>query len=136
MGPPGGARNAVDPRFVSLFSVFEVETPSADSLRAIFQTILAGHLATMPEAVGGLRRMVLVWQGFGLNAASPLLCMTPQPGRNAAVLLEANGLRSSAPPCSGTTAINLAKRALHCAPSSIRADPMHRCAPGWATARP
>lgn len=53
MGPPGGARNAVDPRFISLFSVFEVETPSADNLRAIFGAILGGHLAGMPVAVSG-----------------------------------------------------------------------------------
>jgi dynein heavy chain len=54
MGPPGGARSAVDPRFASLFSVFEIETPSSDNLRAIYRTILGGHVAGMPEAVGVL----------------------------------------------------------------------------------
>ena len=53
MGPPGGARNAVDPRFASLFSVFEIEAPSADSLRAIYGTILGRHLTGMPQEVRG-----------------------------------------------------------------------------------
>lgn len=53
MGPPGGARNAVDPRFTGLFSVFEVEAPSTDSLRAIYGTILGRHLSGFPDAVGG-----------------------------------------------------------------------------------
>ena len=53
MGPPGGARNAVDPRFMSLFSVFEIASPSSDNLRTIYQTILSGHMARMPDAVGG-----------------------------------------------------------------------------------
>ncbi len=37
MGPPGGARNAVDPRFISLFSMFEIQAPSNDNLRTIYQ---------------------------------------------------------------------------------------------------
>jgi dynein heavy chain len=37
MGPPGGARNNVDPRFISLFSVFEIQAPSNSNLRTIYQ---------------------------------------------------------------------------------------------------
>lgn len=37
MGPPGGARNPVDPRFISLFNVFEIQFPSTDNLRTIYQ---------------------------------------------------------------------------------------------------
>lgn len=37
MGPPGGARNNVDPRFISLFSVFEIQAPSNSNLRTIHQ---------------------------------------------------------------------------------------------------
>lgn len=37
LGPPGGARNNLDPRFVSLFSVFEVQAPSNSNLRTIYQ---------------------------------------------------------------------------------------------------
>jgi len=44
MGPPGGARNQVDPRFISLFSVFEIQFPSTDNLRTIYQAILSRHL--------------------------------------------------------------------------------------------
>jgi dynein heavy chain len=40
MGPPGGARNAVDPRFISLFSAFEVQPPTNDNLRTIYQVIV------------------------------------------------------------------------------------------------
>lgn len=61
MGPPGGARNSVDPRFISLFSVFEIATPSNDNLRTIYQTILAGHLARMPDAVRGAAALTHVW---------------------------------------------------------------------------
>jgi hypothetical protein len=45
MGPPGGARNAVDPRFISLFSAFEVQPPTNDNLRTIYQVGVGGkHL--------------------------------------------------------------------------------------------
>ena len=42
MGPPGGARNPVDPRFMSLFNVFEIQFPSNDNLRTIYQVRFAG----------------------------------------------------------------------------------------------
>ena len=41
MGPPGGARNPVDPRFISLFSVFEIQFASNENLRTIYQAILS-----------------------------------------------------------------------------------------------
>ena len=47
MGPPGGARNPVDPRYLSLFNVFEIEFPSRDSLERIYENILARQLATI-----------------------------------------------------------------------------------------
>lgn len=45
MGKPGGGRNAVDPRFLSLFSCFNVTFPSPESLVKIYSSILSGHLA-------------------------------------------------------------------------------------------
>ena len=42
MGVPGGGRNPVDPRFISLFSVFNITFPSDDSLKKIYTSILAG----------------------------------------------------------------------------------------------
>jgi dynein heavy chain len=50
MGPPGGARNHVDPRFISLFNVFEIQFPSTDNLNTIYQAILLQHLAKLPGA--------------------------------------------------------------------------------------
>ena len=54
MGPPGGARNAVDPRLLSLFNVFEIQFPAPDNLRTIFQSILAGHLVPFKSDVAAV----------------------------------------------------------------------------------
>lgn len=43
MGKAGGGRNEVDPRFISLFSVFNVPFPSEESLHLIYSSILQGH---------------------------------------------------------------------------------------------
>jgi len=43
MGKPGGGRNDVDPRFISLFSVFNMTFPAEESLFQIYSSILAGH---------------------------------------------------------------------------------------------
>uniref|UniRef100_A0A8C2U8V4 Dynein axonemal heavy chain 10 n=1 Tax=Coturnix japonica TaxID=93934 RepID=A0A8C2U8V4_COTJA len=43
MGKAGGGRNVVDPRFISLFSVFNVPFPSEQSLDLIYASILKGH---------------------------------------------------------------------------------------------
>ena len=40
----GGGRNEVDPRFISLFCVFNVTFPSTESLFHIYSSILSGHL--------------------------------------------------------------------------------------------
>lgn len=37
MGPPGGARNPVDPRFISLFAAVEIQPPTNENLRTIYQ---------------------------------------------------------------------------------------------------
>ena len=44
MGKAGGGRNETDPRFVSLFSVFNMTFPSEESLFLIYNSILVGHL--------------------------------------------------------------------------------------------
>ena len=51
MGKPGGGRNPVDPRFISLFSVYNVSFPSQVSLMQIYNSILGGHLQAFPAAV-------------------------------------------------------------------------------------
>ncbi|XP_020287480.1 dynein heavy chain 10, axonemal isoform X2 [Pseudomyrmex gracilis] len=63
MGKPGGGRNEVDPRFISMFSVYNVTFPSSETLSYIYTSILSGHLQTFSEGVrniaGGLVRLTL-----------------------------------------------------------------------------
>ncbi|KAM5237710.1 dynein axonemal heavy chain 10 [Ctenodactylus gundi] len=51
MGKAGGGRNEVDPRFMSLFSVFNVPFPSEQSLHLIYFSILRGHTSTFHESI-------------------------------------------------------------------------------------
>ncbi len=48
----GGGRNEVDPRFMSLFSVFNVTFPSSKSLHLIYSSIITGHLIPFNEGIG------------------------------------------------------------------------------------
>ena len=43
MGKAGGGRNEVDPRFISLFSVFSIPFPAVESLNLIYASIIKGH---------------------------------------------------------------------------------------------
>ncbi|XP_053136194.1 dynein axonemal heavy chain 10 [Hemicordylus capensis] len=54
MGKAGGGRNEVDPRFISLFSVFNVPFPSEVSLHLIYASILRGHLAVFHESIAAI----------------------------------------------------------------------------------
>ena len=47
LGLPGGARNATDPRLLSLATAFSVQMPSDDSLRGICLPILAHHVTSL-----------------------------------------------------------------------------------------
>uniref|UniRef100_A0A673VC35 Dynein axonemal heavy chain 10 n=1 Tax=Suricata suricatta TaxID=37032 RepID=A0A673VC35_SURSU len=51
MGKAGGGRNEVDPRFISLFSVFNVPFPSEESLHLIYSSILKGHASVFHESI-------------------------------------------------------------------------------------
>jgi dynein heavy chain len=51
MGTPGGGRNEIDPRFISLFSVFNIAFPDEDSLEHIYSSILKGHVSIFSDAV-------------------------------------------------------------------------------------
>lgn len=51
MGKPGGGRNEVDPRFISMFSVYNVIFPANETLCYIYTSILSGHLQTFSEEV-------------------------------------------------------------------------------------
>lgn len=43
MGKAGGGRNEVDPRFLSMFSVYNMTFPSDDTVTHIYLSILKGH---------------------------------------------------------------------------------------------
>ncbi|XP_031164939.2 dynein heavy chain 10, axonemal [Sander lucioperca] len=51
MGIAGGGRNEVDPRFVSLFSVFSIPFPAVDSLHLIYASILKGHTRAFEDII-------------------------------------------------------------------------------------
>lgn len=51
MGKAGGGRNAVDPRFISMFSVFNLIFPVDDTLRHIYLSILQGHTEEFDEEI-------------------------------------------------------------------------------------
>jgi dynein heavy chain len=51
MGPPGGGRNSVDPRFISLFNVFNLTAPRPDVLMKIYGSILTKFLEPFSESV-------------------------------------------------------------------------------------
>ncbi|VDL92009.1 unnamed protein product [Schistocephalus solidus] len=62
MGPPGGGRRSLDPRFVSFFSLFYCLQPSADSLTKIFGSIISGYFSNgfskkLQSMVEGLTQM-------------------------------------------------------------------------------
>uniref|UniRef100_A0A8C3JB17 Dynein axonemal heavy chain 10 n=1 Tax=Calidris pygmaea TaxID=425635 RepID=A0A8C3JB17_9CHAR len=60
MGKAGGGRNEVDPRFISLFSVFNIPFPSEQSLNLIYASILKGHTAMFNESVSAISDKITV----------------------------------------------------------------------------
>jgi dynein axonemal heavy chain len=54
MAPPGGGRNPVDPRFISLFNVVSVTFPTNDSLKRIYSSILSTHLENFGDSLQSL----------------------------------------------------------------------------------
>lgn len=51
MGTPGGGRNDIDPRFASLFAVFNIAFPKDESLNKIYAGILEGHVSNFSPDV-------------------------------------------------------------------------------------
>ncbi|OQR81950.1 dynein heavy chain, partial [Thraustotheca clavata] len=51
MGPPGGGRNQVDPRFVALFNVYNLTPPTKDVLKNIYGSILTTYLRNFNQSV-------------------------------------------------------------------------------------
>ncbi|KEG14252.1 putative dynein heavy chain [Trypanosoma grayi] len=54
MAPPGGGRNTLDPRFVSLFTVFNILFPSDESINTIYGQILRDAYKSMTKEVSDL----------------------------------------------------------------------------------
>uniref|UniRef100_A0A287AF97 Dynein axonemal heavy chain 10 n=1 Tax=Sus scrofa TaxID=9823 RepID=A0A287AF97_PIG len=54
MGKAGGGRNEVDPRFISLFGVFNILFPSEESLHLIYSSILKGHTSVFHESIAAV----------------------------------------------------------------------------------
>lgn len=76
MGPPGGARNNLDPRFVSLFDTFEVQFPSTTNLQTIYTSILAHHVASLSDEIKG--QFILPLMGKTSLGNVWLACLTPK----------------------------------------------------------
>lgn len=51
MGPPGGGRNPVDPRFVALFNVFNLTLPTQGVLSNIYSSIVVTKYEQFPDNV-------------------------------------------------------------------------------------
>ncbi|XP_036364895.1 dynein heavy chain 6, axonemal-like [Octopus sinensis] len=49
--PPGGGRNAITPRLVRHFSVFNIPPPAEHSLKLMFTAILSGFFIEFPQAI-------------------------------------------------------------------------------------
>ncbi|XP_077995609.1 dynein axonemal heavy chain 10-like isoform X2 [Glandiceps talaboti] len=59
MGKPGGGRNEVDPRFISLFTVFNITFPSEESLKHIYESILKGHTQPFSEPIQNVAEKII-----------------------------------------------------------------------------
>ncbi|KAL1116904.1 hypothetical protein AAG570_005373 [Ranatra chinensis] len=77
MGKSGGGRNEVDPRFVSMFSVFNMTFPSDATVTHIYLSILRGHLGIFPDDVRELAPNVIAATLYLYKAAVNELPPTP-----------------------------------------------------------
>ena len=93
MGPPGGGRNNVDPRFVALFSVFNLPDPTSDVLKHMYSSIINERLrdfspsvkdaaAKFPDAMLELFSYILESQYPRLAIAAPRPSERPERGHD------------------------------------------------------
>jgi dynein heavy chain, axonemal len=59
MGKAGGGRNEVDSRFISNFTVINLQFPMESTLRHIYGSILKGHLQSFPDAVKSVADVII-----------------------------------------------------------------------------
>nr|AML30863.1 axonemal inner arm dynein heavy chain 7 [Marsilea vestita] len=75
MGRPGGARNNVDPRFISLFCTFEIQFPAAASLFHIYNSILESHVQKLTpelrESSASITDMTLQMYNYLVDSLPP-----------------------------------------------------------------
>jgi dynein heavy chain len=69
MGTPGGGRSDIDPRFASLFSVFNITFPKESSLMTIYSSIINGHTSIFSDDV---KSSALKLTGLTLNLFSEI----------------------------------------------------------------
>ncbi len=93
MGPPGGGRNNVDPRFVALFSVFNLPDPTSDVLKHMYSSIINERLrdfspsvkdaaAKFPDAMLELFSYILESQYPRLAISAPRPSERPERGHD------------------------------------------------------
>lgn len=51
MSPIGGGRNELDARFLSLCSIFSLPSPSDETIRYTFSSILSGHTKSFTQNI-------------------------------------------------------------------------------------
>lgn len=78
MGHPGGARSVVDPRFVSMFQVFEMQTPDETNLKVIYGSIITNTSKTLALKPGTHELVVDMTLDLYKSVVSKLL---PTPSR-------------------------------------------------------
>lgn len=59
MGPPGGSRSIVDPRFLSNFCVFNIQFPTNETLNRIYTSMLVHHLESFPSSFNKISESIV-----------------------------------------------------------------------------
>ena len=59
MGVAGGGRNDVDPRFMSMFAVFNMSFPSDETVIHIYISILNGHTEIFNDSIKELTDSII-----------------------------------------------------------------------------
>jgi len=77
MGPPGGGRNSITARFVRHFNVINYTPMDDDSMRTIFETILANFCLPTPDTVKQLVPAVVLSTISVYNSSIDSLLPTP-----------------------------------------------------------
>ena len=84
MGPSGGGRNSVDPRFIARFCCFNFKNPSERALESIFNNIVSTRMVSfsdgIQETIGSLATSTIGPARLGGGAAGGALARARAPG--------------------------------------------------------